>query len=123
FLSKEMFFAEALEQHQSSLLDRAAPYVATLAGAFAVVYSIRFIHTVFFGPRATDLPKEPHEPPALMRRPIELLVILCVVVGTVPALTIGGFLNTGVVAVLGDRTPYYSLSVWHGLNFALLMSV
>ncbi|MGB3500781.1 MAG: monovalent cation/H+ antiporter subunit A [Mesorhizobium sp.] len=123
FLSKEMFFAEAVEQHQRSLLDLAAPYVATLAGAFAVVYSVRFIHTVFLGPKSGDLPKEPHEPPALMRRPIELLVLLCVVVGTVPALTIGGVLNTAVVSVLGDRTPEYSLSVWHGFNVPLLMSV
>src|SRR5690606_23263786 len=75
FLSKEMFFAEALEQHQRSLLDGVAPYVATLAGAFAVTYSVRFIHTVFFGPKPVGLPKEPHEPPSRMRRPIELLVV------------------------------------------------
>jgi multicomponent K+:H+ antiporter subunit A len=123
FLSKEMFFAEAIEEHQRSLLDGATPYVATLAGAFAVAYSVRFIHTVFFGPKPVDLPREPHEPPHWMRRPIELLVIACVVVGTVPALSIGHILDTGVVAVLGDRTPTYSLSVWHGLNVPLLMSV
>ncbi len=123
FLSKEMFFAEALEQHQASLLDRIAPYVATIAGAFAVTYSLRFIHTVFFGPKAVDLPKEPHEPPHWMRRPIEFLVIACVVVGTIPGLTIGQFLDTGVVAVLGEDMPYYSLSIWHGFNLPLLMSV
>jgi len=122
FLSKEMFFAEALEQHQRSWLDQAAPYVATIAGAFAVTYSVRFIHTVFFGPKATDLPRQPHEPPHWMRRPIELLVVACVVVGTIPALSIGGVLNTAVVSVLGDRTPAYSLSVWHGFNLPLLMS-
>ena len=123
FLSKEMFFAEALEQHQRSLVDSVAPYVATLAGAFAVVYSVRFIHTVFFGPRATGLPRTPHEPPALMRRPIELLVILCIVVGVAPALSIGPFLNAGVLSVLGDQAPYYSLKVWHGFNLPLLMSL
>ena len=123
FLSKEMFIAEALEQHQRSLLDASAPYVATIAGALSVAYSVRFIHTVFFGPKATDLPREPHEPPALMRRPIEFLVIACVVVGTIPALSIGGFLDAGVIAVLGDRTPSYSLSVWHGFNIPLLMSI
>ncbi len=122
FLSKEMFFAEAIEQHQRSLLDGAAPYVATIAGAFAVAYSVRFIHNVFFGPKAVDLPKEPHEPPHWMRRPIELLVIACLVVGIIPALSIGPFLHAAVVAVLGDRTPQYSLSVWHGLTIPLLMS-
>ena len=122
FLSKEMFFAEAIEEHQRSLLDGVAPYIATLAGAFAVVYSVRFIHTVFFGPKAVDLPKEPHEPPSWMRRPIELLVVACLVVGTIPALSIGPLLHAAVVSVLGDRTPYYSLALWHGFNIPLLMS-
>jgi len=122
FLSKEMFFQEAIEEHQRSLLDMSAPYVATVAGAFAVAYSIRFIHTVFFGPKATDLPKEPHEPPSLMRRPIELLVVACVVVGTIPAISVGRPLHAAVLSVLGERTPDYSLAVWHGFNFPLLMS-
>jgi multicomponent K+:H+ antiporter subunit A len=123
FLSKEMFFAETLEVHQASLLDGVAPYVATVAGAFAVTYSLRFIHTVFFGPKAVYLPKVPHEPPHWMRRPIEFLVIACIVVGTIPGLTIGQFLDAGVIAVLGERTPYYSLSIWHGFNLPLAMSV
>lgn len=123
FLSKEMFFAETLEQSSSTGLDKLAPYVATIAGAFAVTYSIRFIHTVFFGPKATDLPHEPHEPPHWMRLPIELLVLICLVVGIVPGLTIGPFLHTAVVSVLGEATPNYSLSVWHGINLPLIMSV
>ncbi|MGO4841068.1 proton-conducting transporter membrane subunit, partial [Rhizobiaceae sp. 2RAB30] len=40
FLSKEMFFAETIETHRASLLDTLQPYVATLAGAFAVTYSV-----------------------------------------------------------------------------------
>lgn len=123
FLSKEMFFAEALEQHRISWLDTIAPYVATVAGAFAVTYSARFIHTVFFGPKPTDLPQVPHEPPRWMRAPIELLVVACVVVGTIPAISIGPFLHAAVVSVLGDRTPSYSLSVWHGVNTPLIMSI
>ncbi len=51
FLSKEMFFAEALDvEGPSPMLDHALPYVATLAGMFSVAYSVRFIHGVFFGP-------------------------------------------------------------------------
>jgi len=122
FLSKEMFFAEALVEHQRSFLDTAAPYVATLASAFAVAYSLRFIHTVFFGPPPHNLPRTPHEPARWMRRPVELLVIACVLVGTVPAISIGGILQTAVQSVLQERTPYYSLSVWHGFNLPLLMS-
>ena len=123
FLSKEMFFAETLEQHHGSLLDGVAPYVATIAGAFAVTYSVRFIHTVFFGPKPVDLPRIPHEPPHWMRRPIEFLVLMCLIVGIVPGLTIGPYLDVGVRAVLGSRTPEYSLAVWHGFNTPMLMSV
>lgn len=123
FLSKEMFFAEALETHAVSILDTIAPYAAVLASAFAVTYSVRFIHGVFFGPTPTELASEPHEPPFWMRLPIQLLVLACLVVGTVPALTIGPFLHTAVASVLGPATPAYSLDVWHGFTTPLLMSL
>ncbi|SDZ12638.1 monovalent cation/H+ antiporter subunit A [Nitrosomonas sp. Nm58] len=123
FLSKEMFFAQTLEQHRASLLDGVAPYVATIASAFAVTYSVRFIHTVFFGSKPEDLPREPHEPPHWMRLPIEFLVLVCLIVGIIPGLTIGPYLHTAVVSVLGERTPEYDLAIWHGINTPLVMSV
>ncbi|WP_434064266.1 monovalent cation/H+ antiporter subunit A [Pararhizobium gei] len=123
FLSKEMFFAEAIETHKYNLLDTVTPYVATLAGIFSVTYSLRFIYSVFFGPQPHDLPKMPHEPPHWMRAPIEFLVLACLVVGIVPSLTIGPLLHTAVESVLGNATPTYSLAVWHGWNLPLLMSL
>lgn len=123
FLSKEMFFAEAAAFHIDSLLDHSLPYFAMLASAFSVAYSLRFIHGVFFGPPATDLPRIPHEPPHWMRFPIEFLVLACLLVGILPAMTIKPFLSTAVRAVLGPDTPYYSLAIWHGFNEPLLMSV
>ena len=123
FLSKEMFFAEAIETHQVNLLDTITPYVATLASLFSVTYSLRFIYAVFFGPEATDLPKSPHEPPHFMRAPVEFLVFACLLVGVIPGLTVGPFLHTAVISVLGAQTPPYSLSVWHGWNLPLFMSI
>jgi multicomponent K+:H+ antiporter subunit A len=123
FLSKEMFFAEAIETHADSWVDTIAPYAAVLGSAFAVTYSIRLIHSVFFGAPPESYPKEPHEPPFLMRFPVMLLVVACLVVGSIPGLTMGPFLNVAVTSVLGDATPQYSLAVWHGLNLPLLMSV
>ena len=84
FLSKEMFFAEAAAFHVDSLLDHSLPYFAMLASAFSVAYSLRFIHGVFFGPPATDLPRTPHEPPHWMRFPVEFLVLACLLVGVAP---------------------------------------
>jgi len=123
FLSKEMFFAETVETHVDSWLDIVTPYIATLASLFAVTYSIRFIHVVFFGPKPLDLPKTPHEPPHFMRLPIELLVFLCLLVGIFPNWSIGLVLSGAVKAVLGSDTPHYSLAVWHGLNAPLIMSL
>ena len=123
FLSKEMFFAEAAAFHVDSLLDHSLPYFAMLASAFSVAYSLRFIHGVFFGPPPTDLPRMPHEPPHWMRFPVEFLVLACLLVGILPAMTIKPFLASAVRAVLGPDTPPYSLAVWHGFSEPLLMSV
>ncbi|SBV32698.1 putative K(+)/H(+) antiporter subunit A/B [uncultured Sphingopyxis sp.] len=123
FLSKEMFLAEALEAHSGTIIDAALPILATLASGFSVFYSIRFIHQTFFGPPPVDLPHTPHEAPHWMRLPIEILVLACLLVGTLPALTIGPVLALAVEAVLGERTPAYSLAVWHGFNPPLLMSL
>ena len=123
FLSKEMFLTEALEAPEGRDLSLLVPILATVASGLSVLYSVRFIHQAFFGPPTKDCPKEPHEPPRWMRFPIELLVLLCVVVGVIPAITIGPILSLAVHSVLGPDAPYYSLKVWHGFNMPLLMSV
>jgi multicomponent K+:H+ antiporter subunit A len=123
FLSKEMFFAETVETLVDSALDDVLPYVVTLAAGFSVAYSLRLIHQVFLGSPATDLPRTPGEPPGWMIVPVALLVLACLAVGMLPAITIGPYLASAVQSVLGDRTPQYSLAVWHGFTPALLMSV
>ena len=123
FLSKEMFFSETVFVGGSPLLRFALPLAATLAGLFSVVYSLRFIHQVFLGPPAEDLPREPHEPPHWMRFPVELLVVACLVVGVIPAVTVGPVLAMAARSVLGAALPAYDLAVWHGLTPALGMSV
>ncbi|PWF20880.1 monovalent cation/H+ antiporter subunit A [Corticimicrobacter populi] len=124
FISKEMFFAETVVVgHVGPMKDFVLPLCATIASMFSVAYSLRFIHGVFFGPLATDLPRQPHEPPRWMRFPVELLVLLCLVVGIIPALSVGGILHTAVIGVLGSETPKYTLSLWHGFNMPLMMSI
>ena len=109
FLSKEMFFAETIEIHDNSLVDQALPYIVTAASMFTVAYSLRFIRDVFFGLPPEELPRTPREPPFLMRFPAELLVLACLVVGIIPAFTIGPLLETALHAVLGPTLPEYSL--------------
>src|SRR3546814_17673399 len=90
---------------------------------FSVLYSVRFIHQTFLGPPPVALPHEPREAPRWMRFPIEILVLICLLVGILPALTIGPFLATAVQSVLGGWTPTYSLAIWHGFRLPLLISV
>ncbi|MBP8119654.1 MAG: monovalent cation/H+ antiporter subunit A [Burkholderiales bacterium] len=124
FLSKEMFFSEALEvAGPSGSLNQALPYLAVAWGVFSVAYSIRFIHGVFLGPAPAGLPRIPQEPPRWMRFPIELLVIACLAVGILPAITIGPFLDVAVRAILSQEVPVYNLAVWHGFNLPLAMSI
>ena len=122
FLSKEMFFAESLAVTYLGPFNAVVPLCALLAGMFGVAYSTRFIHDVFFGQALTPLAHEPHEPPRWMRWPVEVLVLLCIAVGTFPAWTIAGILDAAAVAAAGAPLPAYSLSLWHGFNLPLLMS-
>ncbi len=121
FLSKEMFLAESIEVGSDTVLEIALPLLATVASIFSVTYSARFVLRTFFGPPATDLPRVPHEPPYWMRLPVEILALLCLVVGILPARTVGPILVDAVQSILG-RTPSFSLALWHGFNLPLLMS-
>ena len=123
FLSKEMFFAETVDLSSTPLLDYGLPVAATVAGIFAVVYSLRFSVGVFLGPPARRLPLEPHEPVRWMRVPIEILVLLCIVVGIFPQWSIGPALDVAARPVVGGAMPPFSLAIWHGFNKPLVMSL
>lgn len=123
FLSKEMFFAETLDQSTLGSISWIIPGFATLAAAFSVAYSLRFIHDVFFNGAPRNLPQRPHEPPRYMRVPVEILVGLCLLVGVFPEYTVGATLTHASTAVLGGHLPDFHLKIWHGLNLPLMMSL
>ncbi|MDH0968022.1 monovalent cation/H+ antiporter subunit A [Acinetobacter johnsonii] len=125
FLSKEMFFTELLSNLSGPVLICSA-IVATLAGIFAVAYSVRLVHGVFFdGPVGKQVPnKDAHEPPFGMRAPATLLAILCILVGLFPALLVENIVNSTARAstqVMDFEGVH--LALWHGFNMPLLMSV
>ncbi|MET0985350.1 MAG: monovalent cation/H+ antiporter subunit A, partial [Steroidobacteraceae bacterium] len=123
FLSKEMFFAETIFAGQGMLTRIGLPAAATVASMFSVAYSARFVHSVFFGPRAGDLPRVPHEPTRGMLAPSALLVLACLLVGVLPEQTIGPSLDLAVRSILGAQTPEFSLKLWHGFTTPVFMSV
>jgi multicomponent K+:H+ antiporter subunit A len=126
FLSKEMFFAETVAKQGHAAMEWLLPLGATVAGAFSVAYSVRFIHDVFFNGEPVGLERMPHEPPHFMRVPVELLVLLCLAVGLAPAVVVGPLLAlAGRAALFGPNAgvmPEYTLALWHGLNLPLAMS-
>jgi multicomponent K+:H+ antiporter subunit A len=122
FLSKEMFFAEALELRHLGPLGVVAPAAVTLGAVFSVAYSARFIHDVFFHGEPRGLPRPPHEVSRVMKVPDEVLVATCVVVGLLPALTVGPLVDVAARAVFGTDLPPYSVRLWHGFTASLLLS-
>ncbi len=124
FISKEMFFTELLANLTGPFMIVAA-VIATCAGLFAVAYSTRLVHGVFFdGPVGKDVPnKNAHEPPIGMRAPAILLATICILVGILPALLIQSIINAGTRAStqLADFKGA-ELAIWHGFNLPLLMS-
>lgn len=123
FLSKEMFFAETLDLEGHGVIEFATPVAGTLAGMFGIAYSARFVHDVFFNGEPRDLPRVPHEPPRWMKVPVEVLVVICLLVGIAPAWTVGPLLALAAGAVLGGPLPEYNLALWHGFNWPLAMSL
>lgn len=123
FLSKEMFFTEAVNG-TSGVWAWAVPALVTLAGVFSVAYSLRMVHDTYFNGELGDVEnKHPHEPPLGMKLPTIGLVITCVVVGLFPAATLGPLVHVAATALVGQPLPDYHLSIWHGFNLPLLMSV
>ncbi|KAF1694635.1 monovalent cation/H+ antiporter subunit A [Pseudoxanthomonas koreensis] len=123
FLSKEMFFAEALEIDGHRTMANVISVAALLYAVFGVAYSLRFVHDTFFGEGPRGLDRVPHEPPRWMKIPVEILVLVCVAVGIFPAWTVAPVLHAGASSILGEAMPSYSLAIWHGFNKPLLMSM
>lgn len=122
FLSKEMFFTEAVNG-TSGVWAWMVPALVTLAGVFSVAYSLRMVHDTYFNGELGDVEnKHPHEPPLGMKLPTIGLVILCVVVGLFPAATFGPLVHVAATAMTGQPLPDYHLALWHGFNLPLLMS-
>lgn len=123
FLSKEMFFTETVSHPLFGDYPWLLPLFATLAGILTVTYSSRFIHDVFFNGDPVDLPRQPHEPPRWMRAPVEVLVVLCLLVGIFPQWSVAPLLSAAASAALQTPLSEFRLAVWHGFTLPFIMSL
>jgi len=123
FLSKKMFFAEALQSPFTGILAWLTPTLAAVAGLLSVAYSVRIFHNVFFNGRPHKLPIYPPKKPSLgVTVPVAILAAGCIVVGIVPEYVVHTLLQIGAEAALGSELPQYNLGLLHRFNLPFLMS-
>lgn len=117
FIGKELMFAAVLEASRfGGLLLLLVFASAFLTIAVAAILALR----PFYGKRH-QTPRVPHESPLAMLTGPALLAGCSLLFGVVPSLLTG--ITTAVVsAVAGEPVEAY-LSLWHGVNLPLVMSV
>ena len=118
FIAKELMFEAALEAEVYGWLILLLAFAsAFLTIAVAAIVALR----PFFGePRVT--PREAHEAPLSMLLGPACLAALSLLFGLVPVLAGMGVLTAAATAVMGEPVSV-SLSLWHGINIPLVMSI
>ncbi len=118
FIGKELMFESVLAASAwRALIVLLAFSAAILTIAVAAIIALR----PFFGQRR-QTPRVAHEAPASMLLGPAVLAVLSLLLGLLPALAGTGLLTAAASAVVGEPVAV-SLSLWHGINLPLLMSV
>ncbi|MFO8044894.1 MAG: monovalent cation/H+ antiporter subunit A [Halomonas sp.] len=129
FLSKEMLFEQSLLNNVLGALSALIPLLVMLAATLSVAYSLRLIWSLFFAaPKLTreqkaQPPLKAHDPARGMLAPGLFLAAMSLAVGLFPMTLAAPLVNAASLAVQGDTTPLIALSLWHGLNLPLAMSL
>jgi multicomponent K+:H+ antiporter subunit A len=123
FISKEMMLDETT--HMALLgLPWLVPALATIGAAISVGYSLRLAVHLFFGqPRDAQAFARAHDPGIGMWAPSALLTALAVLLGLVPMTLAAPLVGAVTAAVTGAPAPEFDLALWHGVNFALILSL
>jgi multicomponent K+:H+ antiporter subunit A len=123
FISKEMMLDETT--HMALLgLPWLVPALATIGAAISVGYSLRLAVHLFFGqPRDAQAFARAHDSGIGMWAPSALLTALAVLLGLVPMTLAAPLAGAVTAAVTGALAPEFDLALWHGVNFALILSL
>lgn len=119
FVGKELKLEAALGADSFGVMLVLFAFVAAvLTIAVAAIIALR----PFFGPRRKT-PKEPHEAPLSMLFGPGLLAFGSLAVGLAPGLLGGNALLTAAATAVSGQPMDISLSLWYGINMALIMSI
>ena len=119
FIGKELMLEAALGAERFDVLLALFAFLAAiLTIAVAAIIAFR----PFYG-RQIETPKTPHEAPLSMLVGPSLLALGSLLLGLAPALLgAGALLTSAATAVVGEPLQV-SLSLWYGVNMALIMSI
>ena len=117
FIGKELMFEAALGANAFQLLLVLLAFAsAILTIAVAAIIALR----PFYGPRLIT-PRVPHEAPLSMLLGPGILASLSLLLGIFPS--VASELTAATVTSLTGQSSDAYLSLWHGFNLALLMSI
>jgi multicomponent K+:H+ antiporter subunit A len=122
FLSKEMMLEEVGHSVWNGMVWL-MPTLAVIAATLSVAYSLRYIFHVYGGPRRSDYPQAPHDPPVGLWGPSALLVLLTIVIGLFPITSTAALIRPVATVVTGEAAPVFAPMLWHGITPALFMSI
>lgn len=119
FIGKELMLEAVLGADRFRLLLMLFAFVAAiLTIAVAFIVALR----PFYGKRH-QTPLEPHEAPLSMLMGPALLTLGSLLLGLVPAMLGGNALLTSAATSVAGQATDVTLSLWYGVNIALIMSM
>lgn len=122
FLSKEMMLYETAKTPWLGNLY-VLPILVTLAAVCSFAYSLRYAITVFLGPKPKHYRPVPHDPDFGLWIAPTILVALVVAIGLFPQTLAAPLVDLASTAVMQQPAPEFHLSLWHGMNAAVTMSI
>ncbi|WP_386084086.1 putative monovalent cation/H+ antiporter subunit A [Vreelandella sp. F11] len=119
FIGKELMLESVLGADSfRTLLVLFAFLASILTIAVAFIVALR----PFYGKRH-QTPLEPHEAPLSMLIGPALLVIMSLLLGLIPAVLGADALLTATASAISGQPIEVALSLWYGINIALIMSI
>ena len=117
FIAKELQYAAALEQSALAI------GVLMTANALMIVAAYMVVVKPFWGEKSAAATAIKEKPSVLLWLPCALLGLLGVMYGIAPMLAYDGLIHLAVNDVVGSAVSNAPLSLWHGFNAALLLSI